>query len=93
MSHLIETTNGKSDIAFVGQKPWHGLGQELTADAPIEVWQKEANLDWSAKLATVMFSPEKLAHEITYDTRPVDGKFVVYRDDTNSPLGVVSDRY
>jgi len=89
MAHLIETTNGKSDIAFVGQTPWHGLGQELSKDAPIEVWQKEANLDWSAKLATVMFSPENQPET----TASVDGKFVVYRDDTNSPLGVVSDRY
>jgi hypothetical protein len=29
MAHLIETTNGKAEIAFVGQTPWHGLGSGI----------------------------------------------------------------
>jgi len=44
MAHLIEnnTQTGKAEIAYANSKPWHGLGQQLTQDAPIDVWRKEA---------------------------------------------------
>lgn len=90
MAHLIEnnTQTGKSEIAYVGQKPWHGLGQQLTENAPIEVWRKEAGLDWEAQVTPVMFWPEGLA-------APLDmkNKQVIFRNDTHQSLGVVSDRY
>lgn len=89
MAHLIETTNGRADIAFVGQTPWHGLGQELSPDASIAVWQYEAGLDWMAKTSSVMYMPTMNPESL----RSVDDKFVVYRDDNNAPLGLVSDRY
>jgi hypothetical protein len=59
MAHLIETNQitGKDEIAFVGQTPWHGLGQKLTKDAPMEVWRKEAGLDWEAQIAPIQFEP------------------------------------
>lgn len=89
MAHMIETNTqtGKAEIAFVGQVPWHGLGQELTPDAPISVWATEAGLDWQAKVAPAMF---------TWDGQnyaEAGNKQVVYRDDTKTPLGVVTDRY
>ena len=40
MAHLIES------MAYVGDTPWHGLGQELSPKQPIEVWAKEAGMDW-----------------------------------------------
>lgn len=90
MSHLIETNaiTGKSEIAFVGQVPWHGLGQQLSPNAPIEVWKQEAGLSWEAKFADVLFVPA--AHN---GAVPVSGRKVVYRNDTLAPLGVVTDRY
>ena len=56
MAHLIENTNGKAEIAYAGQTPWHGLGQQLTVGASIEEWRKEAGLDWEAKIAPIMFT-------------------------------------
>jgi hypothetical protein len=90
MAHLIETNTitGKSEIAYVAQKPWHGLGQQLTADAPIDVWRKEAGLDWEAQVSPVMFWPEGIAAP-----QVVENKNVIFRNDTKTPLGVVSDRY
>ena len=89
MAHLIETNEitGKNEIAFVGETPWHGLGQVLTKDASIEVWRKEAGLDWQAKTTPVYFS---------HDMRgfiAVENQNVIYRDDTNKPLGIVTNRY
>ena len=40
MAHYIE------HMADVGQTPWHGLGSMLSPKQPIEVWQKEAGMNW-----------------------------------------------
>lgn len=91
MAHLIETNEftGKAEIAYVQKKPWHGLGQELTPDAPIEVWRKEAGLDWNAEVSPVSFAP----HGNDGDLLTVKNQNVIYRNDTFAPLGVVTDRY
>jgi phage/plasmid-like protein (TIGR03299 family) len=91
MAHLIETnaTTGMAEIAYVGQKPWHGLGQELNPDADIDTWSKMAGLDWEAKVSPVRFQP---FNEVQ-DTLRVHGQNVVYRSDTFAPLGLVTDRY
>ena len=91
MAHLIENNaiTGKAEIAYANQTPWHGLGQQLTQDAPIDVWRKEAGLDWEAKLSPVQFAP----YGITGDLLTVENQNVIYRNDTNAPLGVVTDRY
>ena len=49
MAHLVET------MAYVGSAPWHGLGNQLTENQPIEVWAKEAGMDWSIREAPVRF--------------------------------------
>jgi phage/plasmid-like protein (TIGR03299 family) len=89
MAHLIETNavTGKAEIAYAGSVPWHGLGQSLTPDASIDVWQKEAGLDWEAKVAPIMFTWDGQNYS------EVDNQRVIYRNDTNAPLGVVTDRY
>jgi phage/plasmid-like protein (TIGR03299 family) len=91
MAHLIETnaTTGMAEIAYVGQKPWHGLGQELNPEADIDTWSKMAGLDWEAKVSPVRFQP---FNEVQ-DTLRVHGQNVVYRSDTFAPLGLVTDRY
>jgi phage/plasmid-like protein (TIGR03299 family) len=90
MAHLIENNEftGNSEIAYVGKKPWHGLGQQLTENAPIEVWRKEAGLDWEAQVTPVMFWPQGLAAPLE-----MKNKQVIFRNDTHQSLGVVSDRY
>ena len=90
MAHLIETNalTGKSEIAFVGQVPWHGLGQELSPNAPIEVWKQEAGLAWAAQVAPVTFCPDGTGQVVE-----VPGRKVIFRNDTMAPLGVVTDRY
>lgn len=89
MSHLIETNTitGNAEIAFVNDTPWHGLGQRLTKDAHIDVWRKEAGLDWNANLSEVLFNPDCL------EPRPVPNRKVIWRSDTRKALGVVTDKY
>jgi len=73
-------------MAYVGQVPWHGLGESLPAGQPLEVWLTEAGLAWSVLEKPVQFAPD-------HDLRFFDGHKVLYRSDTQAALSVVTDRY
>lgn len=87
MAHEIDFTNDRANVAYVGQLPWHGLGQELTYDAPIETWRKEAGMDWQVNDADLVFN-NAIGESITFPDRRV-----LYRSDSSAPLGVVSSNY
>jgi phage/plasmid-like protein (TIGR03299 family) len=86
MAHEITIReNGFAEIAFVGATPWHGLGQELTADADMQTWRKQAGLDWEIKRAPVQYQ-NGIVHTF-------DGQEVLYRSDTGDALSIVSNKY
>lgn len=85
MAHAIDFSNNRANIAYVGAKPWHGLGAQMDADQPLDVWLKQAGMDWQAKKAPVLFQDEGVTH--TTDS------VMLFRSDTKAPLGVVTDRY
>ncbi len=85
MSHHVE------QMAYVGQTPWHGLGNELSANQPLEVWQQQAGMDWSIKEAPVQFMDSVDDTQSRLITFPQNK--VLYRSDNNTPLSVVSQRY
>ncbi len=47
--HLVQT------MAYVGETPWHGLGNPLAANQPLEVWARQAGMDWRIEEAEVRF--------------------------------------
>lgn len=73
-----------ADMAYVGEKPWHGLGSKLEAGAPIETWIEAAGMNWTIKGTPVQYDRPNEA------MGKVDGQQVLYRDDTNDALGIVS---
>ena len=95
MAHLIANTiSGKAAIAYVGETPWHGLGQQLTADSSIETWAEESGLDFQLATADVQFTPPaSVWNGFKAQSLPYDGKKVMYRTDSNLPLGLVSSQY
>ena len=95
MAHLIANTiSGKAAIAYVGETPWHGLGQQLTADSTIETWAEESGLDFQLATADVQFTPPaSVWNGFKSQALPYDGKKVMYRTDSNLPLGLVSSQY
>ena len=86
MAHMIDFSNNRANVAFVGEVPWHGMGAKLTENAPLEVWCKEAGMDWEAKKSKVLFQDDE---GISQESE----SFVVYRSDTKKELGICSDRY
>ncbi|CAN5465678.1 DUF932 domain-containing protein [soil metagenome] len=85
MAHQLSFTGGLADMAYAGQVPWHGLGQKVEADASIEEWMAQANMEWEIKNSPVMYQNGEMHEAPEYR--------VLYRSDTNAHLSVVSDRY
>ncbi len=85
MAHLVES------MAYQGATPWHGLGNQLAKHQPIEVWAKQAGMDWS-----ILESPVRYMTEAGGTSGSI-GSFadnkVLFRSDTHEPLSVVSQRY
>lgn len=86
MSHQVES------MAFVGQTPWHGLGNQLNENQPIEIWAAQAGLDWEIRKSPAQFIIDSKGHYIG-ELKEVPEKQVLYRSDTHAPLSVVSNRY
>ena len=82
MAHLIDQTTGTNAIAYVGETPWHGLGQKLSEGADLETWRREAQLDWTVETSPVMYQNGEL--------REWKERKVLYRSDTGAPLSVMS---
>ncbi|RPG75118.1 MAG: DUF932 domain-containing protein, partial [Euryarchaeota archaeon TMED85] len=49
MAHELEMINGKAQMAYVGELPWHGLGTKVEADITPDQFQKVAGLDWTVE--------------------------------------------
>lgn len=101
MARMIDETTGKAAIAYVGETPWHGLGQRLTAGSGIETWRHEAGLDYEVARAPVRFDRIKFNElastddltAIPTELATMAGRDVLYRSDTGAPLSVVSKDY
>lgn len=49
MAHELEFVNGKAQMAYAGDVPWHGLGVKVSNDLTPEQMLKAAGLDWSVE--------------------------------------------
>lgn len=88
MAHqLTIRKNGRAEMAYVGELPWHKLGQQVTHGATIETWKKEAGLDWEARIAVPIYYDDN-GQPMQYDDFRA-----VYRSDTSAPVGMVSSKY
>ena len=85
MAHQIE------QIAYVGEPPWHGLGNQLSPHQPIEVWAQQAGMYWRIESSDVSYMAQNERGQSII--MPYEEQRVLYRSDTHAPLSVVSQRY
>ena len=85
MTHLVE------QMAYVGQTPWHGLGNALPPGQTIETWARQAGMDWRIEASPVRY----LAAEAggLGEIQAFPERQVLFRSDTKTPLSVVGGRY
>jgi len=82
--HLVQT------MAYANEAPWHGLGNSLAANQPLEIWAQQAGMNWQIEESEVRFvaGPSGLGSIHAFPEQKV-----LYRSDTKAPLSVVSSRY
>lgn len=94
MAHMIDTTNARNNIAYVGETPWHSLGKRKNPDEAFETWAADAGLAHEVKDAPVLFTAAAESEDgIREIVKPFPGRRVLYRSDTLAPLSVVSKDY
>ena len=85
MAHQVE------QMAYIGDTPWHGLGNQLTQNQPIEIWAQQAGMDWRIESSDVSYMAQNERGQSII--MPYEEQRVLYRSDTHAPLSVVSQRY
>lgn len=85
MAHLVE------QMAYVGETPWHGLGNQLTPKQPLEVWAKQSGMSFNILETPVRYMADSVGQLGAMMTFPEQK--VLYRSDTRAPLSVVSSRF
>lgn len=87
MAHELEMVNGKGQMVYVGDVPWHGLGTRIEDDLTPEEVMKAAGLDWTVE-----------KHPAFY--RDVDGNYLraprkqaLIRSSDKKYLDIVSDAW
>jgi len=83
MAHMIEMINGKAQMAYTGEVPWHGLGTLVPADLTPAQMLEAAGLDWTV---------EKIpAYAEVAGQKVAVGKSALVRNIDQSIIDVVSD--
>ncbi|MGY4517385.1 DUF932 domain-containing protein [Lysobacter sp. HA18] len=82
--HLVET------MAYTGERPWHGLGNKLAPQQPIDAWKQQAGMDWQIEESEVRYITG--SNDVGVINAFPEQK-VLYRSDTKAPLAVVSKRF
>jgi len=107
MAHELDFTTGLPAIAYTGKEPWHGFGQVMEENQPLDVWRTRAGLDWEVKEGPIFnnkyieleadgsmgSSPGRIAVQAPNSFKRVPNKKVLTRSDTNDVLSVVSNRF
>jgi len=86
MAHMIEEVNGKAQMAYAGDVPWHGLGTKVPADLTPAQMLEAAGLDWTVTKvpAYAEVAGQKVAVGKSALVRSMDDKIIdVVSDDWN----------
>ena len=83
MSHEIEMVNGVTQMAYAGDLPWHGLGQQVSDDITTDGMMKAAGLDWSVTKQPMYYMDD------LGEMGEVPGKSALVRSSDNKVMDIV----
>jgi phage/plasmid-like protein (TIGR03299 family) len=91
MAHELLIEDGEAAMFYVGEPPWHGLGQKLNSPATAAEAVEAAHLDWRVAKVPLYIAGGSRLHEIR-------GRYAIVRDDAiGTPacraLGIVGESY
>jgi len=85
MAHEIEMLNGKAQMAYAGDVPWHGLGVKVPADLTPDQMLEAAGLNWSVEKV-----PSFYVNPVNGEVEEL-GRSALIRSLDGTMLDVVSD--
>jgi phage/plasmid-like protein (TIGR03299 family) len=89
MAHeLTIRDDNKVEMAYVGEVPWHGLGQEMAPNATVDDWKHGAGMDWTVESSRVVYRARGSNKACV-----LNDSVVLHRSDTDAALGIVSSAY
>lgn len=91
MSHQIDFSNGRANMAYSGKMPWHGLGHQIDAVAPLADWKTASGLDWYIQKRPLFYGVETENGE--REPMVIENKFAHVRSDTQACIGMGSDKF
>jgi phage/plasmid-like protein (TIGR03299 family) len=83
MTHEIEMVNGVAQMAYAGELPWHGLGQQVSDDISTDGMMEAAGLNWS-----VAKQPMYYMNDLG-EMGEVPGKSALVRSSDNKVMDIV----
>jgi phage/plasmid-like protein (TIGR03299 family) len=86
MSAVIDMSRGFAGMAYVGETPWHSMGQKLQPGSTPDEFRIEAGMNYKVDSRAVLCESDGGVIE-------VPNRRVLVRDDIEKPLAVVSNRY
>jgi len=86
MAHELDMSNGRANMVYTGETPWHRLGCVINPNASLDEWRRAAGMEWEAVEQPVFVNIDSTFVE-------VDKKKALVRSDTRDVLSIVSDRY
>lgn len=88
MSHQIDMTNNRANIAFLGSKNdvWHRLGHEMREGATLDDWIAQSGLNYDVEQVPIY------SHYPDGTSYQCDGWLASVRSDTKLTLGIGSER-
>lgn len=94
MAHQITIReNGKAEMAYVNQKPWHGLGTALDVAPDADTMIQASGLDWSVSKMNMLIPSGMDADGNMFSDIKVPEKVAIVRNDNKTVLGVVGEDY
>lgn len=91
MSHLIDMSNNRANMAYVGEVPWHGLGAQIDAGTSIDDWKIAAGLDWFIQKRPLSYGVQNPDGSRALAVYP--DRFAHVRSDNQEPIGMGSNRF
>lgn len=81
MAHMLEMVDGKAQMAYVGETPWHGLGVKLEEGVNPQEMMQAAGLDWKVKKVDMYYG--------NFSDKKVEGKQALIRESDEQLLDIV----
>jgi len=91
MGHMIDMSNDRENMVYVGATPWHRLGTAFAGDETFEDWRIAAGFAWEALTKDLSYKATHAAgHEVDII---LPSHRALVRSDTEMVLGVVGKDY